>query len=204
MPTPKDPKHLIHELEHAILRQESHDEIVFDSKTPNADQHNLRFGRDTADFPDGTIGMLVSLMFDLLTGSDNPNDQDYPRRSCNGRIAFVNEEPPGWPAGQRVPTFLFSLQRQMTKDAQDGDEEKVLFVTDHGIWSTRPIYAPNLTGPVGPPPPVEPTRTSETWAPGGECCTVQQGDGNLVTYRVKEPFVLDTEHPIWSSFTGRL
>jgi hypothetical protein len=151
------PEDLIHELAHAGLYACSHDEVALDAKVPNPDQIKLRFGKSWEDRSGGPeFGMVVSISGDILTGGGE-GDQDYPRRSECWRLAAVNEEPPGWPAGQRVPVWMFCLHPQATPDAQDGNEVKALYVTAHGIWSTVPIYAPNLTsgGGTGPGAPID-------------------------------------------------
>jgi hypothetical protein len=194
----KDPADLIHEFAHAVLYACAHDEGAMDAKVPNPDQILWRFGKDYSDCPDGVVGMIVRIAGDILTGADNPNDQDYPRRSLNWAIDFVNEEPPGWPAGQRVPCIRFCLQPQATIDAQDGDEVKALFVSAVGIWSTVDFFAPNITGPVGPPPPMEPGAAGYLVTKEGEVETRLHNDGNLVIYQVN----VDPWRPLWSSQAG--
>jgi hypothetical protein len=197
----KDPADLIHEFAHAVLYACAHDEMALDAKVPNPDQILMRFGKDYADCPNGVVGMIMRMAGDILTGGDNPTDQDYPRRSLNWAMDFVNEEPPGWPAGQRVPCVRFCLQPHATIDAQDSDEVKAFFISAVGVWSTVPLYAPNLTGDVLPPPtPLPPASSDHLVSPQGTVQSKLHDDGNLVIYQVD----VDPWHALWSSQAGHI
>jgi hypothetical protein len=184
-----------------VLYAAAHDEVALDAKLPNPDQILLRFGKSYSDFPDGVVGMIVRIAGDLLQGLENPSDADYPRRSLNFAIDMVNEEPPGWPAGQRVPCIRMCLQPQITVDAQDYDEKKVAFISAHGAWFTVPVYAPNLTGGVLPPPPTaEPVPQTHLVSAEGTVRAQLQDDGNFVIYQTD----VDPWRPLWSSQAGHI